>query len=146
MFSPTTSRELRERPSGVTAVLALRAVVSLVSVIFALLLFANSIPLSSGAFLLGGGMEQMGPLAFLIYAVITGLLGIGLWQRQRWAQRLTLLLAIVGVAFAVPAISSAVADGRTLSIAREGLQIMARVAVVFHLSQEPVKEWFAGNQ
>jgi len=34
-------------------------------------------------------------------------------------------------------------DSRVFAIAREGLQIIARVLVVFYLSQEPVKEWFA---
>jgi hypothetical protein len=36
-------------------------------------------------------------------------------------------------------------DSRLFAIAREGLQIIARVLVVFYLSQEPVKDWFAGQ-
>ena len=68
-----------------------------------------------------------------------------MWTRRGWARRLTVLLAAVGVAFAVPAISSAVADGRLFSIAREGLQIMVRVAVIYYLSQEPVRDWFAAR-
>jgi len=67
----------------------------------------------------------------------------GLWARQGWARRLTVLLASLGIAFAVPAISSAVADGRLGGIIREGLQIMLRVALVYYLSQEPVRDWFA---
>ena len=34
-------------------------------------------------------------------------------------------------------------DSRIFAIGREGLQIMVRVMVVYYLSQEPVKEWFA---
>jgi hypothetical protein len=59
---------------------------------------------------------------------------------------LTILLAAIGVAFAVPAISSAVVDGRPLAIVREGLQIMVRVAVIYYLCQEPVREWFRSRQ
>ena len=33
----------------------------------------------------------------------------------------------------------------TLGITREGLQIVLRVLVVFYLSQEPVKDWFAAR-
>ena len=55
------------------------------------------------------------------------------------------LVAIAGIAFAVPAISSAVADSRVFAIVREGVQIIVRVLVVFYLSQEPVKDWFAAR-
>ena len=34
-------------------------------------------------------------------------------------------------------------DSRIFAIAREGLQIIVRVLIVFYLSQEPMKEWFA---
>lgn len=132
-----------ERPTGILAIAVLCALVSAVSLLLAAFVFLHALPLSSGAVLLGGGMEQMGPLAFAIYGLITGTLAAGLWKRQRWARRLTFLLAVAGVAVAVPAISSAVADGRVLAIAREGLQIIVRVAVIFYLNQEPVKEWFA---
>ena len=37
------------------------------------------------------------------------------------------------------------ADERPLSIAREGMQIMARVAVIYYLSQQPVRDWFASG-
>ena len=93
--------------------------------------------------MLGGGLEQMGPLAFLLHAALLLMLAAGLWRRWRWARRIAVLVAVTGIALAVPAISSAVVDSRVFAIAREGLQIIARVLVVFYLSQEPVKEWFA---
>ena len=62
-----------------------------------------------------------------------------------WARRAAILVAVIGIAMAVPAISSAVMDSRLLAIAREGAQIIVRVMVVFYLSQEPVKDWFAGR-
>jgi hypothetical protein len=110
------------------------------------LLAVHTIPLSCGSALLEGGLEQSGPIAFLIYGALTLALAWALWIRHRWARRLTILLAAIGVALAVPAISSAVSDGRAFAIAREGLQIIVRVAVIFYLSQEPVREWFAARQ
>ena len=130
------------RPAGVTTIVALCMVAALTSLAFALLIATGRIPLSSGAFLLGGGLEQLGPVAFLLYAALLLLLAIALWRRLPFARRATVLAAVLGIALAVPAISSAVMDSRLLAIAREGLQIIVRVMIVFYLSQKPVKEWF----
>jgi len=131
------------RPAGVTAIVALCIVAALTSLAFALLIATGRIPLSSGGFLVGGGLEQLGPVAFLLYAALLLLLAIALCRRLRFARRATALAAILGIALAVPAISSAVMDSRLFAIAREGLQIIVRVMIVFYLSQKPVKEWFA---
>jgi hypothetical protein len=127
----------------VVAICALCALVGAASLAMAALLAAGRFPLSTGALLLGGGLEQMGPLAFLIYAAIVIALALALWNRWRWSRRGVIFLSVVGIALAVPGLSSAVMDSRTFSIAREGLQVMIRVVVVYYLSQEPVKDWFA---
>lgn len=135
-----------ERPLGVVAIAATCGVFSAIAFAFAGLLFAGAVPLSAGAFLLGGGMEQAGPSAFLIYGTILAVLGVSLWQRWKGSRRIAILVAAAGLALALPAVSSAVADGRVLAILREGAQIMVRVMVIFYLSQEPVKEWFANRE
>src|SRR5271165_1914174 len=116
-----------DRPAGVTAVVALCVILAVASLVFAGLIAAGQLPLSAGAFLLGGGFEQLGPLAFLLYAAVLLILAVGLWKRWRWARRATILLVVAGIAFAVPAISSAVADSRIFAIVREGTQIIVRV-------------------
>lgn len=134
---------VEDRPGGVKAIAALCAVLAITALTIAVLLVAAQIPLSAGAFLLGGGLEQLGPVAFLIYAVLFFLLAVALWKRWRGARRAAIVVAVIGIALAVPAISSAVVDSRILAIAREGAQIIIRAMVVFYLSQEPVKDWFA---
>jgi hypothetical protein len=143
MQSLISSHDTDDRPWGVAAVCGLLIFTTVAAFVFAALLAVHAIPLSYGSVLLQGGLEQSGPIAFVIYGALTLALAWALLTRRRWARRLTLLLAGVGVALAVTAISSAVADGRAFAIAREGLQIMVRVAVIFYLSQEPVREWFA---
>jgi len=141
---PAKSRP--SRPSGILAVCGLLGLAGVSALAFALLLLRGTVPLSYGSVLLQGGLEQSGPIAFLIYGAVTLALAAALWMRRGWARRLTILLAGIGVALAVPAISSAVVDGRLSSILREGLQIIVRVAVIFYLTQAPVREWFAARQ
>ncbi len=143
MQSLIPSHDAADRPGGVAAVCGLLILTAATAFAFTGLLAVHAIPLSYGSVLLQGGLEQSGPIAFLIYGALTLALAWVLWTRRRWARRLTMLLAGVGVALAVPAVSSAVMDGRLWSVAREGLQIMVRVAVIFYLGQEPVRDWFA---
>jgi hypothetical protein len=132
-----------DRPAGITAIVAMCLVLGVGSLVYAGLIAAGRTALSAGAWLLGGGLEQLGPLAFLTYAAIVVGLAVALWKRWRWARRGAILVAAIGIALAVPALSSAVMDSRVLGIAREGVQIVVRVLVIFYFSQEPVKEWFS---
>lgn len=132
-----------DRPAGVTAIVALCVLLAVVSLAVAALLVGGQIPLSWGASLLGGGLEQLGPVAFVLCAALLFVLGLALWRRRRWARRVAILVAVAGIAMAVPGLSSAVVDSRVFAIGREGLQIILRVIVVYYLSQGPVKEWFA---
>ena len=131
-----------ERPAGIMAVSGLLALAGSASLLFAILLFLHAVPLSYGSVLLQGGLEQRGPIAFLLYSVIALVLAWALWTRRAWARRLTILPAVIGVGLAFPAISSAVADVRLAAIVRESLQIMVRVVIIFYLTQEPVRQWF----
>lgn len=134
-----------ERPAGVTAIVALCAIAGIASLGFAILRVLEAVPLSAGAFLIGGGLEQLGPIAFLLYAALVILLAAALWRRWRWARRIAILVAAIGIAMAVPGLSSAVMDSRIFALGREGLQIVLRVVVIYYLSQEPVKDWFAAR-
>src|SRR6516165_1848450 len=107
-----------DRPAGITAIVGLCFLLAVTSLVFASLIFAGRLPLSSGAFLLGNGLEQSGPLAFVLYAVLLLVVSIGLVRRWSLARRAAILLAVAGIALAVPAISSAVADSRVVAIAR----------------------------
>jgi len=132
-----------DRPAGVKVLVALCVVAAIASLAFVVLILAGSAPLSSGAFLLGGGLEQLGFVAFLLYAALLIILSLALWNRWRWARRVAILVAVIGIVLAVQPLSSAVMDSRMFAIAREGAQIIVRVMMVFYLSQEPVKDWFA---
>ena len=143
MLSLRPNEQTQERPRGVIAIVAICSLLAAIALVYAGLFLAGRIPLSSGAFLLGGGIEQLGPMAFLLYAVVLALLSVALWRRWNGARRAAIVFAAVGIAIAVPAVSSAVVDERGLAIAREGLQIMVRVVAIYYLNQEPVREWFA---
>jgi hypothetical protein len=128
---------------GVKSIVVLFVVTALVSIIWAVLITTERVPLSWGRFLLGGDFEQLGAAPFLINATLLLVLALGLWMRQRWARLITILVAVIPIFLAIPGISSAVTDGRYSAIGREGLNIIVRMVIFFYLSQEPVKEWFA---
>jgi hypothetical protein len=119
------------------------AALSVAGLAFATLLWFHTVPLSAGSVLLPAGLEQSGPIAFLIYAAVLGAVSVGLWKGNNWARRTLLVLAVGGILLVIPALSSAVADGRVLTIIREGLQIIVRVVIVYYLWQEPIKIWFS---
>src|SRR5271157_4671510 len=70
-----------DRPAGITAIIALCVIVSIIALAFAVLVATGRTPLSAGAFVLGGGLEQLGPVAFLIYAALLLILAFALWKR-----------------------------------------------------------------
>ncbi len=144
-FVPVTLAMTDDRPAGIRAIIVFCVALALASLAYAALSVAGRVPLSAGAWLLGGGLEQLGPLAFLIYAALLLVLSLALAYRWRWARRAAILVAVAGIALILPAVSSAVVDSRFLAIGREALQIIVRVMVLFYLSQEPEKDWFSSR-
>lgn len=130
------------RPAGITAVALIFLGYAIVAAAYALLLAAGRVSMSSGAWLIGGGLEIMGKWIFAIYALIHAACAFGLWRMQRWALRVASLLLLWGVFQVIPAISSATADSRVYAIAREGVQILWRVVALRYLWQEPTRDAF----
>jgi hypothetical protein len=137
---------MSERPDGVVAVTLLYAGLSLLSFLFVVLLAIAQVSLSAGAFIIGGGLEQLGPLAFLLQGSIAAVLSIGLWQGWRWSRVTAILFAAAGILLDVPSISSAVVDGRVAGMVRGAIETVVRVVVIYYLSQEPVTDWFRSRR
>jgi len=134
---------LMERPAGVIAISALFfAVAAYLAVLAALMLFApGTVSMRMGAPFLGG-LELAGPLAFLLAAVLTGLTGWGLLRLNNWARRGAALLALIGIAFLVQPVSSAVISFNPSALFWGGLGVMVRVMVAWYLYQRPVIDVF----
>jgi hypothetical protein len=98
--------------------------------------------MSSGAWLIGGGLEIMGKWIFVLYAALHAACAAGLWGMRRWALRLGSVLLLWGLIQVTPAISSAVGDGRVYAIAREGVQILWRVVALRYLWLESTRDAF----
>ena len=131
-----------QRPAGVTALALVFVAYAIVAAIYAALLASGRVSMSSGAWLIGGGLEIMGPWIFALYAVIHAACGIGLWRLQKWALRLTSLLLLWGLLQVIPAISSATADSRVYAIAREGAQIIWRVIALRYVWLQSTRDFF----
>lgn len=131
-----------ERPAGVALISIVCMLMAFSASYLAALTTLGRIPLATGAFLVGGEMETLGPLVYVMVAVVYVLAGLGLWSGKNWARHLAIGVAAIGVVQGTPAISSAVADGRMLAIAREGVLIIVRVMVIWYLMQQPVRDTF----
>ncbi len=145
MLSLRSSAHSNERPAGVASIAAVFALLAVAALGFVLLLLTGKASLSAGAILLGGGLEQLGPVVFVMEGAIAAVLAFGLWKGWRWTRLASILFAAGGVLLDVPAISSAVVDTRLLALARGGAETVVRVVVIYYLSQEPVKDWFASG-
>ena len=138
----STETQNHERNAGVVLIAWVLIAYGVASATYAVLIAAGKISLSSGAWLIGGGMETSGPIVFLVAAFVYVACGLGLLRQKRWGLRLSYAVLLFGLVQVTPAISSAVADGRVFAIAREGLQILWRSAALWYLWQEHVKSGF----
>lgn len=130
------------RPAGVTLISVVLLLFALISAFYAALIGTGSIAMSRGAWVVGGGLEILGPGIFALYALVHLACAAGLWRMNKWALRLSSLLLLYGLVQVTPAISSAVAESRVPAIAREGAQILIRAAALWYLWQEPTRDAF----
>jgi hypothetical protein len=79
---------------------------------------------------------------FLLVAAVGALIGWGLLRLNNWARRAAIAAATAGVVLLVPTVSSAVIGLQWGSLAWGGLGVVVRVAVIWYLWQEPVRESF----
>jgi hypothetical protein len=132
-----------ERPAGVTAIAALFfSVAAYLAALGCFMLFApGSVSMRLGAPFLGG-LELAGPFAFLLAALAAALTGWGLLRLNNWARRAAALLALIGIVFLVPAVSSAVVSFNAAALIFGGLGVMVRVMIAWYLYQRPVIDEF----
>ena len=132
-----------ERSAGITAVAVafLLAAGYLLVVGLTMLTSPGLVSMAAGAELLGG-LELAGPYMFLLVAGVGAAVGLGLLRLHRWARWMAILIALVGVVFLLPSVSSALIDFRFGRLVWGGLGVIVRTMIVWYLFQEPVKEAF----
>ena len=131
------------RPSGITAIatIFLLAAAYLIAIGVILLLEPGAFPLMLGAPLLDG-LELAGPYMFLLIGGLGALIGWGLLRMNNWARWVAILATLFGVVMLVPSVSGAVVYFAIGKLAWGGLGIIVRVAMLWYLFQEPVRDQF----
>jgi hypothetical protein len=129
------------RPPGVTGLGLSLLASSAYLLLLAVLIATSRVSLMSGAYLLEG-LEVMGPLVFLLAALLAAIAGVGLLYCRNWARRLALLLAVAFLAGAVPTVSSAVVDFRFATLLREDIKVIAGAVACFYLTQPDTRAAF----
>ena len=79
---------------------------------------------------------------FLLTGALGALIGWGLLRLNNGARWAAILTALIGVGMLVPSVSGAVVYFDFVRLARAGLGVVTRVAILWYLFQEPVKDHF----
>ena len=130
------------RPLSITFIAGVELALALAGVVVFVLTLAGTIPLAYGRYLVGAGMETLGPFIFLAYAAVMTVTAWGMLRLKNWARHITIVLAALGVYFAVPTVSAAAISADLLPTIREGLQVILRIAAIWYLVQQPTRELF----
>jgi hypothetical protein len=130
------------RPAGILAIAAVEFLLAFAGLVFFGLTLAGSLPLASGRYLVGPGMETLGPFVFLVFSCVMLVTALGLLKFQNWARHITIVFAGLGIYFSIPTVSAAVISGELLATIREGLQIIARMVAIWYLLQQPTRDRF----
>jgi hypothetical protein len=138
--------ELQARPSGVTAsaLVFLSASAYLLVAGLIMVVSPGTVSMAAGAPLLGG-LELAGPFMFLLIAAVGLVIAIGLLWLHKWARRVAILVAGIGVVLLLPSMSSAVVDFRIGKLAWGGLGMIVRVVMVWYLHQQETRECFVAR-
>src|SRR5450755_4726522 len=104
----TSALSFMQRPAGVTVISALffLAAIYLWTIGVVKLIAPEAISLMSGAQLMYG-LELAGPYMALLVGTGWALVGWGLFRLHNWARWAAMLVMVVGIAWLVPAISTA---------------------------------------
>lgn len=132
----------KQRPVGITLIAGVELALALAGVVFFVLTFAGAIPLAYGRYLVGPGIETLGPFVFLFFGLVMALTAFGMLRLRNWARHITIVFAGIGVFFSVPTVSTAVVSGELSGTIREGVQVILRAAVIWYLLQQPTREAF----
>jgi hypothetical protein len=146
VFSITDDRASERRPDGVTVVASIfllsgiyLAIVGLIMLVFPSRLSLNTI-IDLGRPLLDG-LEFGGTYTFLIAGWLAIFTGLELFNLTNWARWIATVICLFGVFVLIPIVSIAATQFQ-ISLLWSGLGIMLRVAIVWYLWQEPVKDAF----
>ena len=124
------------RPAPIAALSILSAAAALYLAAIAATMFFNwdMFSFRAGALLLAG-FETAGPFAFVLGALLYGVLAFGLWTLRNWARHAAIGFAALQVVLALPRISEDTISFSFLHLAVTGFPILAAAALVFYLAK-----------
>ncbi len=132
----------KQRPVGITLIAGVELALALAGIVFFVLTLFGAVPLAYGRYLVAPGMETLGPFVFLLFGLVMAITAFGMLHLRNWARHITIVFAALGVFFSVPTVSAAVISGELFATVREGAQVIARVAIIWYLLQQPTHDAF----
>lgn len=146
MFLIRNDPASEKRPDGVTIVASLFLVSGIYLAIIGLIMLAFPTRLSLNTIIdlgrpLLDGLGFGGTYMFLIAGWLAIFTGLELLNLTNWARWIATVICLLGVFLLIPIVSIAATQFQ-ISLLSSGLGIMIRVAIVWYLWQEPVKDAF----
>jgi hypothetical protein len=142
MRSIINNDEAVTRPRGVVWLAGLFVTLAMLMLVYGSLLATSHIAFTQASWLIGIDAARMGPVVFVVGALVYVACAVGLLRTSRWARWLAILLIAAGLAQQVPAVSAAVTEFHLVPLAREGLLFMARMVCLYYLLRDDVREAF----
>jgi hypothetical protein len=137
-----------ERPVGVTVIAVLDFVGAFFMVMIGLFLIfgmgligaASNRP---GGMVMFAGLGAFGAVVMFIFAAIAVAVGYGLINLQNWARIVTIVLAGIGLVFAVPSLLFLVVRFHPFAIMSLLVRVAINALILWYMLQRQVKQAFA---
>lgn len=133
------TNEETERLSGLKLICLLLVAFAFLCAVYALGIATQLVSFTSAAWLVGTEQAAVGPLVFVLYAVLYSRAAWDLHRFRRWGRWLAIFLLGWRLLQEVQAVSAAVIDTHVPQIARSGLTIIICAVVIRYLFQEHVR-------
>lgn len=136
-----------ERPVGVTIIAILDFLGAFFLVIAGLFLILGLGALGAARGHAGGmialaGLGAVGAAFMFVFAAVAAFVGYGLIKLQNWARIVTIVLAGLGLVFAIPSLLFLVVRFHPFAIMSLFIRVAINALILWYMLQRPVKEAF----
>ena len=141
-----------ERPAGVTLIALLEFLIAILLILFAMAsamgasvlgaIVSRTRDIGAPGFFLFAGAGMFLAVLLLVPAVLSILLGYGMWNRRNWARVGTMIWAVLGTAGSTAGLLWALTHLRMFGVMASSIRLSLNLLVLWYLSQSHIRGYF----